>query len=112
MGDPVACERLASRLAQLFRIERTGGLDGRPAAVVRRLLARRAALVEHLIANCQSPGSAALDAALMQLAGEVRQSRDRALGLLQRLELELRLRRGGGRTTGMRDGAGRLLGRG
>jgi hypothetical protein len=110
MSDPAACERLARRLARLFRIERKGGFDALPPALVPRLLARRAALIEQLVGDCPVQGLEALDTALSDLAAEVRQSQECVSGRLGRLELEALLRCGRGRATGVRRASGQLLG--
>jgi hypothetical protein len=109
----------ARRVGRLFKIERTGGFDRRPAATVRRLLDRRGALVTELLLvdgmrrSLPSPHSAELDQALRELASEIRQSLHHSERLMERLGTDLRIRRGAGLPTGIRDSAdGRLLGRG
>jgi hypothetical protein len=113
--------RIARRLSRLFRIERIGGFDRRPAATVRRLIARRGALIERLIAierqrysqEYSLKHSAALQQAMTDLSAEVRQAQEQAAARAERLRLELRLRRGAGLPTSMRSTAsGRLIGRG
>jgi hypothetical protein len=111
--------RTVRRLSRLFRIERAGGFERRAAPTVRRLIARRRGLIERLIASdlgrrpSRAARAARLDAALSDLAGEVRQSQEFAAIRLERLEAELRLRRGDGPATGIREGAGgHLLGSG
>jgi hypothetical protein len=111
--------RLARRLSRLFRIERAGGFDRRPAATVRRLIERRGALIDELIAverrrrSGNAAGSAALHQSMAQLADEARRSRDCAEAHSARLRAELELRRGRGPATGLRGGAGgTLIGRG
>jgi hypothetical protein len=111
--------RLARRLGRLFRIEHGGGLERRPAETVGRLIERRGLLVEELMrleANRRSFNpwvSTELDLAMGILA--------RAVGVLtpltearaERLFSELRLRRGAGIASGLRDRAdGRALGHG
>jgi hypothetical protein len=120
LPDLDTCERrLARRLSRLFRIERTGGFDRRPAATIRRLIERRGALIDELIAlerrrrSGAAAGSAALHRSMAELAGEVRRSRDRAEAHSARLQAELGLRRGRGPATGLRGGtSGTLIGRG
>jgi len=108
--------RMARRLSRLLRIERAGGFERHAAPTVRRLITRRGGLIEQLIASHARHRSAhptGLDAALIDLAYEVRQSQQFAAIRLQRLEAELRLRRGDGPATGIREGAGgHLLGSG
>ena len=113
--DADAC-RTARRLSRLFRIERAGGFDRRPAATVRRVIERREALIEELIAfqlrhsNAPSP---ALLRALAELADEVGRSRDYAETQLEKLRMELGLRHGERPASGLRGGvSGQLLGRG
>ncbi len=111
--------RAARRLGRLFKIERAGGFDRRPAATVRRLLERRGALVTELVLldgkrrSRRSPYSTELEQALRELASEVRQSLHHSESRMERLWTDLRLRRNAGPPTGIRDSAvGRLLGRG
>jgi hypothetical protein len=111
--------RIMRRLGRLFRIERTGGFDRRPTATVRRLVERRGALIDRLIALDDrrgavfAPRSGGLDEALADLRREVERARPHAQTRAQRLTAELRLRRGGGVPTGLRGGAGgQLLGKG
>ena len=110
---------IARRLARLFRIERTGGFERRPMAVIRRVIERRGALIDELIAcerrrpNALTGSSAALEQALTELAVEVQQARECIEMRLARLRTELGLRRGAGPPSGIRDRAsGRLIGRG
>jgi|SRR5208282_4079553 len=118
--DVIAREaRAARRLGCLFKIERAGGFDRRPAAMARRLLDRRGALVTELLLldgmrrSLHSPDSVELDQALRELASEVRQSLHHSERPMERLGTDLRLRYGAGLPTGIRDSAdGRLLGRG
>ena len=120
LTDLDARERRAVRhLARLFRIERGADGERRPAAATQRLLARRAALIDEVIAlDAQRrsngvPDSQALDAALHRLADELPPARDHALARLRQLEAELRSRRGDRASTGLRGSAGgQLLGRG
>jgi hypothetical protein len=107
--------RAARRLGRLFRIERAGGFDRRPAAVVQRLIERRGSLVEELLlldAMCRSldlPRSVELEQALEDLASEVGRSLCHSQTRVERLYTDLRLRHGAGFSTGVRDGAGGLL---
>lgn len=117
--DAALC-RAAHRLCRLFRIERAGGFARCSAAAVRRIVARRGALIEGLIEGVtafERPGSdgpsLALLQALAELADEAQLSRALAEARVVRLQAELELRRGEGRATGLRGAAeGRLLGRG
>lgn len=116
--DDVATGRLARRLGRLFRIERRGGFERRPLAV-HCLVERRGALVNRLIALADGAPAAgalrsrAVEEALAELDREVGRLQPEAEQRAKRLAAELRLRRGGGVPTGLRDGAGgRLLGEG
>jgi hypothetical protein len=106
--------RLARRLSRLFRIERAGGFDRRSAATVRRLIDRRGALIDALIALERRRGSGrsvALHQAMAELSREVRQAREQAEARIADLRVELGLRRGAGPPTGLRSGtSGRLIG--
>jgi len=118
--DMIAREaRAARRLGRLFKIERAGGFDRRPTATVCHLLERRGALVAELLLldgmrrSLPSPHSTELEQALLELESEVRQSLHHSQSRMERLWTDLRLRRGAGPPTGIRDSAaGRLLGRG
>lgn len=115
--DPEAdARRIARRLSRLFRIERSGGFDRRPAATVRRIVERRDALIDALIAfqrQHEEAPTAAFLRSLAELADEVRYAQEYAEAQIVRLRMELGLRRGDGRPTGLRGGAdGQLLGRG
>jgi hypothetical protein len=111
--------RAARRLGRLFRIERAGGFDRRSVATVRRLIERRGMLVSELLLidglrrTLNPPRSAELEQALAELAREVNRSLHHSQNQVARLHTDLRLRRGEGMPTGVRDGAsGLLLGRG
>ena len=111
--------RAARRLGRLFKFERGGAFDRRPAATVRRLLERRAAIVTELLfldrmrRSLPAPNSAALEEALRELASEVQRSRQHFEIRIGRLDADLRLFGGGGSPTGIRDSAaGCLLGQG
>jgi hypothetical protein len=111
--------RAARRLGRLFKIERAGGFDRRPVATVRRLIERRGTLVSELLVidgmrrALNPPHSAELEQALAELAREVNGSLHHSQTQVERLHTDLRLRRGEGMPTGVRDGAsGLLLGRG
>jgi hypothetical protein len=107
--------RAARRLGRLFRIERAGGFDRRSVATVRRLIERRGMLVSELLLidgmrrALNPPRSAELDQVLAELAREVNGSLHRSQKQVERLHTDLRLRRGEGMPTGIRDGAGGLL---
>ena len=116
--DMILRERcIAGRLGRLFKIERSGGFDRRPAETVRRLIERRSTLVHELLLldaerrSLASPRSAELRQVLRELAREVSRSLPSAQIKLNELGRDLRLRQGSGFTTGIRDSAtGRLLG--
>lgn len=117
ISDPEAdIRRIARRLSRLFRIERSGGFDRRPAETVRRMIERRDALIDALIAfqrRHEEAPSPALLRSLAELADEARYAQEYAEAQVVRLRAELGLRRGDGRPTGLRGGAeGQLLGRG
>jgi hypothetical protein len=110
---------MARCLGRLFKIERTGGFERRPVATVQQLIKRRGTLVNELLRldgmrrSLKSPGSPELEQALAELAGEVDGSLDHSQTRVERLREDLRLGRGEGMTTGVRDGAiGLVLGRG
>ncbi len=117
VSDPEAdARRIARRLSRLFRIERCGGFDRRPAETVRRMIERRDALIDALIAfqrqHEKAPSPAFLQS-LAELADEARHAQEYAEAQVVRLRAELGLRRGDGRPTGLRGGAeGQLIGRG
>jgi hypothetical protein len=109
----------ARRLCRLFKIERAGGFERRPVAMVQRLIERRETLVNELLLldgmrrSPNPPVSPELEQALAELAREVDGSLDHSHTRVERLRTELRLRRGEGMTTGVRDSAiGLVLGRG
>ncbi|HEX3860981.1 MAG TPA: hypothetical protein VHY35_04760 [Stellaceae bacterium] len=109
--------RAARRLARLFRIERHGGFDRRPADVAQRLVERRGTIIAELLALALAPPgsplrSAELDSVLRDLAVEVEHARLTAQQRHDTLDSELHFRRGES-PTGIRNGAGgQLLGRG
>ncbi|HVC53105.1 MAG TPA: hypothetical protein VND87_13880 [Stellaceae bacterium] len=112
--------RAARRLGRLFRAERAGGYDRRPAETVWRLVARRGDLLAELAqlerrrrALGLQP-SPELAAALRDLAHETAWSRGRAEALAAALADEIAARRHLGEASGLRGvgGAGRLLGQG
>jgi len=116
--DARACHTVR-RLCRLFRIERTGGFEHRPIAMVRRLIARRDALIDALIAleprrhAGAAAGSAALHSSLTELAREVWRSREHVEARIERLRAELERRRSEGPPTGLRERVGgQLIGRG
>jgi hypothetical protein len=111
--------RVACRLARLFRIERSGGLARRPRDIVRRMVDRRAQLIDELVRleECRrwlEPWrSPELDVAMGALAREVDCTQQHCLERLAEIGDELRRRRGIGIRTGLRDGtSGQLLGSG
>jgi len=110
--------RLVRRLSRLFRIERLGGFERHSIETVRRLIARRAILVDELAQLeakrrlSDAPVPAELGSALGELAREVEVARRSSLVRAEQLAAELRQRRGEGQATGLRGGAGQLLGSG
>jgi hypothetical protein len=116
--DPIERQcRLARRLARLFRIERNGGFDRLPAAAVSRLVARRGRLIAELAALdprrrlTAVPASSGLDQELTALRREVERTLGATRLRLQRIGKDLRISRGEGSPTGLRDGGvGRHLG--
>jgi hypothetical protein len=106
---------VARRLGRLFKIERAGGFDRRLGATVRRLIERRGTLVSELLLidgtrrALNPPRSAELEQALAELAREVNGLLHHSQTQVERLHTDLRLRRGEGMPTGVRDGAGGLL---
>ncbi|HYM72885.1 MAG TPA: hypothetical protein VET89_07885 [Stellaceae bacterium] len=131
--------RAVRRLVRLFRIERKGGFERWPITTVRRLVDRRARLLDGLDeletarrslpesmpgslpeSMLQSmPGSlsrslpAELGVALGELAGEIVAARQSCESRAARLAAELRQRRGRTGASGLRgSGAGQLLGQG
>lgn len=119
-ADPrVGLPGATRRLARLFRLERLGRLERCPAAMARRLIERRAALIDAVIAGAEYRRRAdaaaahppALIDALDELALEVGRCRPAAERRLRELTDELSLRRGEAPPSGLRGGAGgRLLG--
>jgi hypothetical protein len=110
--------RLACRLARLFRIQRAGRFERRPEDVARRLVERRAVLIERLMRldherRVVAPRPpAGLDRAMNALAGEVDAAERWGLDRLDEIGAELSRRRRAA-ASGLRDGAtGQLLGRG
>jgi hypothetical protein len=110
--------RAARRLARLFKIEGGGGFERWPLATIRRLIERRAAIVNALLQMererraLAAPHSAELDRALTELAREVGSALQRAQRRVDQLDKELQARRGASPHTGIRaTGSGQLLGR-
>jgi hypothetical protein len=114
-------QRIALRLARLFRIERVGRLEQRSAATAWRLIERRGILIDVLIA-AQQQGRLhvaaamypqAFHRALSELRWEVGQCRPVAERRLHEVAVELRLRRGAAAApSGLRRSVGgQLLGR-
>jgi hypothetical protein len=107
----------ALRLARLFRIERSGGFDRRPVMVASRLIERRGVLIAALVAiDCErrraAQTSPALDQAMAELAREAALSREHVAMRLQQIGKDLRLSRGEGLPSGIRNRiGGRSLGK-
>jgi hypothetical protein len=102
----------------LFKIERGGRFDRLPVATAHRLIARRAALVNELILFKEGRHATALlrsaefEEVIAELAREIDLSLPRAQMHVERLDRDLRLRRGETLATGIRDSAnGHLLGK-
>jgi hypothetical protein len=109
--------RAVRRLARLFRIERNGGFDRRPPGLIARLIERRGILVDELMVNLQrrsiaNTSSAELDRTLNALAREVDRTLDHARARLEEISKDLRVSRGEGLPTGIRNRAhGQALGK-
>lgn len=118
--DLDACEsRLVRRLGRLFRIERAGRFDERSPLTVQRMIKRRDAVIDELLAldadrrDAIGAPSADLVRALTDLSLEVQQSREPAAARLRRLEAEIRRRATEAPAIGLRKNpGGRLLGSG
>jgi hypothetical protein len=103
--------RAARRLLRLLRIERAGILDRRPARLAARMIERRGILIgavlnmdrERRLAAIRPP--AELDRVMAELTGEIALGRDRAHTRLQQIGKDLRLSRGEGLPSGIRNGA-------
>ncbi len=114
----IDCEaRIARRLSRLFRIERNGGFERSPFAIVKKVVDRRGMLVEVLMtidSKRRSVGalpSQELEAALTDLSREAERTWDRAHARLEQIGNDLRLSRGEGLATGIRTStAGHNLG--
>ena len=111
--------RVAHRLARLFRLDRAGHFARRPDEVAQRLRERRAGLIDEMLGldRCRRAVDPRVPPELgfvMQvLAREAGFSQEHCLERLSELGVELRRRRAGGGSTGLRDAvAGRVLGRG
>jgi hypothetical protein len=110
--------RAARRLLRLFRIERGGGFERRPAAIGWRLIERRGDLLAELSRLERQrralavPPLPELEAAIGDLAREAAWSRSRAELLAGVLAGEIEARRRPVEASGLRDGGGRLLGHG
>jgi hypothetical protein len=117
--DPTALMRreyrLAHRLCRLFRIERTGRLDRRLGPVADQLRARRSRVIDEMLRleaarRAIEPGVPPdLAEAMSVLAREVGCAEEYCLQRLAEAGAELGRRRG--LSTGLRDGAGQVLGR-
>ena len=113
-------QRLARRLARLFRFERTGRFRRWPNEVTGRLVGRRGELIDELMRlerrrrSFEPWNLGELDTAMGVLSREVEFGEQRCLERLAELGAELDRRRGIGAATGLRGdgGAGQLLGRG
>jgi hypothetical protein len=110
--------RSARRLARLFRIECRGGFDRWPVAIIGRLIERRGALAAALLGMDRRRralavrSTAELDQAMAQLSAEVGRALPQAQARLEQIGKDLRLSRGEGWSTGMRDNsAGHPLGK-
>lgn len=98
--------RAVRRLARLFRIERNGGFEHRSAAIGRKLIERRGQLVNELLTDLQAMPARPpppLDRALAELSQEVEWALDRIRTRLQQIGKDLRLSRGEGLPTGIRN---------
>ncbi len=110
--------RAARRLARLFRIEYRGGFDRRPVTTIGRLLERRGALVAALLTTdlqrraLAARPTAELEQAMTQLLDEVDRALPQAQTRLEQIGKDLRLSRGEGWLTGIRDNShGQPLGK-
>lgn len=111
--------RAVRRLLRLFRAERNGSFDRRPVLAATRLIERRGALIAALEAidhERRSIGargvSEELDRAMTELAREVGLCRDHARMRHQQIANDLRLSRGEGLPTGIRNSpSGQSLGK-
>ena len=111
--------RTARRLGRLFKIECAGGFDRLPLVTIWRIIERRGALIRELLKlddlrrSPVSSRSAELDQAIRELARDVKLASRCARNRAEKIDGDLRARRGAGVTTGIRSGPdGRLLGRG
>jgi hypothetical protein len=111
--------RTARRLGRLFKIECAGGFDRWPLATIWRLVERRGAVIRELFKldelrrSLASSGSSELDQALRELARDVSRGSDCARFRAEKIDGDLRARRGDGVATGIRSGPdGQLLGKG
>jgi hypothetical protein len=98
--------RAARRLARLFRIERNGGFERWPAVINRQIIERRGQLVDALLTDLQAMPARLpppLDRALAKLSQEVEWALERARTRLQQIGKDLRLSRGEGLPTGIRN---------
>ena len=111
--------RTARRLGRLFKIECAGGFDRRPLVTVWQIIERCGALVRELLKlddlrrSLALSRSAELDQALRDLVRNVKLALNCARNRAEKIDGDLRARRGEGITTGIRSGRdGQLLGRG
>jgi hypothetical protein len=101
--------RSARRLGRLFRIECRGGFDRWPVAIIGKLIERRGALAAAVLQMDRRRRAAAvrptpaLKQALAELADELQRALPEAQARLERIGNDLRLSRGEGRPSGIRD---------
>jgi hypothetical protein len=103
--------RAARRLARLFRIERNGGFERWPPAVSRQLIERRGQLIEAMLTDLKRQAivaqpSAEVDRALAHLSREIEGAVDHVRAQLQQIGKDLRLSRGEGLPSGIRNSPG------
>ena len=111
--------RTARRLGRLFKIECGGGFDRLPLVTIWRIIERRDAVIRELLKlddlrrSPASSRSAELDQALHELARDVILASNWARSRAEKIDGDLRARRGEGVMTGIRGRPeGQLLGRG
>ena len=111
--------RTARRLGRLFKIECGGGFDRLPLVTIWRIIERRDAVIRELLKlddlrrSLAPSRSAELDQAIRELARNVTQASNCARSRAEKIDGDLRARRGEGITTGIRGRPeGQLLGRG
>jgi hypothetical protein len=111
--------RAARRPARLFKIECGGGFDRWPVATIWRLVEHRGAVIRELLnldelrRSLARSRSAEVEQAILELARDVTRASDCARSRIERINADLRVRRGEGVATGIRGRLdGQLLGRG